>query len=244
VTRIYANLPEILDGLRAYAGSGAVTSRSAERAGEGTTFEASCYTDPLALEHLSGGLAETIRFFGAWDAHVQLRWTTKFDDVGGLLDLAHNGRTRIRFSVNAQPITKRFEGGTASLADRLNALHRVAHAGYPVGLTIAPIMPLDGWREHYAALLRDAAAAVAGAPGLDLTVECITHRFTSGSRDVLSAWYPRSLLEMDDAARSAKRTKFGSVKYVYPRAVMRELRTFFETELAALLPSARLLYWT
>ena len=33
---------------------------------------------------------------------------------------------------------------------------RLARAGYPVGLTIAPIMPVDGWREEYGALL-DAA---------------------------------------------------------------------------------------
>jgi spore photoproduct lyase len=53
ITRVYANLDEILDNLRAYAGRGAVTSRSRRRSAEGTTFEASCYTDPLALEHLT-----------------------------------------------------------------------------------------------------------------------------------------------------------------------------------------------
>ncbi len=49
VTRVYANLPEILGGLADYAGKGAVTSRSADRMHEGTTFEASCYTDPLGI---------------------------------------------------------------------------------------------------------------------------------------------------------------------------------------------------
>ncbi|HVG49754.1 MAG TPA: radical SAM protein, partial [Rubellimicrobium sp.] len=52
VTRAYANLPEILDELPRHLGQGTVTSRQAARAGEGTTFEASCYTDPLAIEHL------------------------------------------------------------------------------------------------------------------------------------------------------------------------------------------------
>ena len=37
--------------------------KSADRAHEGTTFEASCYTDPLGIEHLTGSLAESIRFF-------------------------------------------------------------------------------------------------------------------------------------------------------------------------------------
>src|SRR3712207_6041366 len=150
VTRAYANLPEILGALEGYLDRGAVTSRSAARRHEGTTFEASCYTDPLGIEHLTGSLAETIRHFGAWDADVQLRFTTKFDAVEPLLDLPHNRRTRTRVSVNAQPAL-RFEGGTAGLAARLGAAHRMALAGYRIGLTVAPIMPIEGWREAYGA---------------------------------------------------------------------------------------------
>jgi spore photoproduct lyase len=56
ITRVYANLHEILENLREYVGTGKVTSASQERAHEGTTFEASCYTDPLGIEHLTGSL--------------------------------------------------------------------------------------------------------------------------------------------------------------------------------------------
>jgi spore photoproduct lyase len=60
ITRVYANLPEILAGMDSYVGRGAVTSKSVERGSEGTTFEASCYTDPVALEHLTGSPSATI----------------------------------------------------------------------------------------------------------------------------------------------------------------------------------------
>lgn len=244
VTKAYANLPEILDALRPYAGQGTITSRSAGRAHEGTTFEASCYTDPLGIEHLTRSLAETVRFFGAWDAPVQLRWTTKFDGVDELLTVPHAGRTRARFSVNTASVARLYEGGTATLAARLRAMRRMARAGYPVGLTVAPIMPIPDWRDEYGALLRDAATALAGVPALDLTVELITHRFTPQSRDVLLGWYPRTTLEMDEAQRSRKRTKFGTEKYVYPSVVMADLRAFFERTIADHLPQARVLYWT
>ena len=244
VTRVYANLPEILDGLTPYRGQGKITSQSATRAGEGTTFECSCYTDPLGIEHLTGSLAETIRFFGLWEAPVQLRWTTKFDHVDSLLPIAHQGRTRARFSVNAASVVRGMEGGTANMCGRLAAMGRMARAGYPVGLTIAPIMPGDNWREEYSTLLRDAAAALAGVPDLDLTAELITHRFTPSSKLVLLDWYPKTKLDLNEAARKEKRTKFGTVKYVYPAEQMKELRTFFETQLAQLLPVAKILYWT
>ena len=241
VTRVYADVDDILAGLADYAGRGTITSRSAARSAEGTTFEASCYTDPLALEHLTGSWRRAVEHFGAWDAPVQLRWTTKYDDVGDFLALPHHGRTRVRFSVNAAPVADRFEGGTSRVADRLAALRRLALAGYPVGLTIAPIMPVPDWEQHYGALLAQVADAVAGVPGLDLTAELITHRFTPGSKEVLLGWYPRTRLEMNEDARTRKHGKFGAVKYVYPKETMAGLRGWFEANLP---PACRILYWT
>ena len=243
VTRVYANIEEILDGLSDYVGRGRVTSASQARADEGTTYEASCYTDPLAIEHLTGSLAKTIRHFGAWEAPVQLRFTTKYDKLDPLLTLRHSNHTRIRFSVNSAPVA-RFEGGTTSMPARLNAMRRAALAGYPVGLTIAPIMPEGNWREAYRLLLQQAASALAGLPNVDLTMELITHRFTPKSKTVLNEWYNASTLNMDEDTRAKKRTKFGSLKYVYPAGLMKEMREFFEKAIPEHLPNARILYWT
>ena len=122
-----------------------------------TTYEVSCYTDPLGIEHLTGSLDMCIRYFGTREKG-HLRWVSKFDAVDELLDLPHNGHTRCRMSVNASPISGRFEGGTASVTARLQALRRLAlprskgGGGYPVGLVIAPIMPIEDWMSHYTRL--------------------------------------------------------------------------------------------
>jgi spore photoproduct lyase len=246
VTRVYANLDEVLAGIRTHAGRGTVTTPTAERGHEGTTFELSCYTDPLGLEHLTGSLATAISRVGSeeYGEDVSLRFTTKYDAVSELLKLPHAGRTRIRFSVNAAAVAGRFEGGAATMPARLAALRATALAGYPVGLTIAPVMPIPDWRDAYRQLLHDVAVSVAGVPDLDLTAEIITHRFTPGSKDVLLSWYPQTKLEMDVAQRTQKRSKFGGVKYVYPRPTMVEMRTWFEAELERRLPGVQLLYWT
>ena len=240
VTRVYADLDVILAGLAPYVGAGTAQRRPQE----GTTFEASCYTDPLALEHLTGSWRACVEHFGAWEAPVQLRWTTKYADVDGFLALPHAGRTRVRMSVNCAPVSERMEGGTARVPDRLAALRRLALAGYPVGLTIAPIMPVPDWREHYGRLLDQAAEAVAGLPEVDLTAELITHRFTPGSKEVLLGWYPQTRLEMDENTRTRKTGKFGNVKHVYPKDVMADLRGWFDTEIARRLPQCQVLYWT
>ena len=230
--RAYANLPEILANLARHG-----------RPDRLTTFEASCYTDPLALEHLTGSLAQTIRHFGSDAmAGAQLRWVTKFASVEPLLELPHQGRTRCRFSVNAEPAARRWEGGTDPVDARLAAAARLAARGYPIGLVVAPIMPLEDWQAHYGRLLDAARAALPAA--CDLTFELITHRFTPGSKDTLQAWYPASTLDLDTRDRSEKRGKFGAIKYVYPAGTMRALRGWFEDAIAARFAQARVLYWT
>lgn len=239
VVRVFANLPPILDNLKNYERDASPDAP--------TTYEASCYTDPLGIEHLTGSLAESIRYFGT-RPHAQLRCVSKFDAVDELIDLPHNGRTRFRSSINAHPLSKRLEGGTASIAARLGALRQMAlprargGGEYPIGLVIAPIMPLEDWETHYGALLDDAAQALDFR--CDLTFELITHRFTPGSKQVLNGWYPKTTLEMDEEGRTAKRNKFGGTKYVYPITVMRSLRGFFEREISVRFPRARILYWT
>jgi spore photoproduct lyase len=246
VTRVYANLDAVLAGIGTHAGHGTVTSGTADRGHEGTTFELSCYTDPLGIEHLTGSLAAAISRVGSGEFGdgVQLRFTTKFDDVAALTALPHGRRTRARFSVNATEIADRFEGGAARMPARLAALRAMAESGYRVGLTIAPIMPIPRWQQAYAELLDSVGAAVEGVADLDLTVELITHRFTPASRDVLLRWYPQTKLEMDPEQRSEKRSKFGGLKYVYPRQTMTELRRWFDAEVTRRLPSAQILYWT
>ena len=236
VIRAFANLPQTLANLAAY-----------ERAGEATSFEVSCYTDPLGIEHLTGSLEMCIRYFGT-RKEGYLRWVSKFDAVDSLLDLPHNGRTRCRFSVNAAPASMRFEGGTATVASRLQALRKLAlppvrgGGGYPVGVVIAPIMPMEDWELHYTQLLDSIATALDF--DCDLTFELISHRFTPGSKETLAKWYPQSKLEMDESERALKRNKFGGVKYVYTPEIMKTLRGFFTRELSRRFPRARLLYWT
>src|SRR5881398_576249 len=69
VVKVYGNLNEILENTKNF-----------EKPGQVTSFEVSCYTDPLSLEHLTGGLSTCIRHFGERE-NAHLRWVSKFDDV-------------------------------------------------------------------------------------------------------------------------------------------------------------------
>ena len=234
--RVFANLPLILQNTVRY-----------ERTDKITSFEASCYTDPLSLEHLTGGLQETIKHFGSRpDTH--LRFVTKFDAVGALVNLEHNGHVRYRCSLNADVISRRMEGGTATIAERINALRLMAlprskgGGGYLPGIVLAPIMLIPEWQVHYTKLLDDVREKMDF--DCDLTFELITHRFTPGSKDILMEWYPNTSLDMDETNRAIKTNKFGGKKYVFDKEMMSALKQFFTREIGLRFPRARILYWT
>ena len=237
VTRAYANLDAILDNNANYLRDDRPF----------TTFEASCYTDPLGLEHLTGSLSRTIEWFGKQE-RARLRWVTKYDEVQPLLTLAHHGQVRSRISLNADWVTKRLEGGTADLGARLMALRQLAlpreqgGGGYKVGAVLAPLMPFPGWQETYQEMLTDLRRALNFE--VDLSFELITHRFTPGSKEVLLDWYPNTQLDLDEAGRSEKRNKFGGRKFVYRKEQMRELKEWFGAQIGELFPEAEVLYFT
>ena len=258
VVRAYANLPKMLEHTATYEGTYPPNkSWQASDTGRPTTFEVSCYTDVLGIEHLTGSLAECIRYYGT--RHMgHLRFVSKYDQVDNLLNLPHNGHTRARVSLNADVVARKLEGGTASVEARLQGIRKLAMpkelggGGYPIGLVIAPIMPIPDWRDHYTALLDRVADIIdfprnrTGGPAgpLDMNVEFISHRFTPGSKNILTQWYPNTSLEMDETTRAEKRNKFGGTKYVYLPAVMKEMKAFFYEEWQKRFPNAPVLYWT
>lgn len=236
VIRAFANLPAILENLKQY-----------QKPNQITTFEASCYTDPLGIEHVTGSLSETIRFFGEQE-NMHLRWVSKFDQVDGLLALPHNNNTHPRISLNTDFVASRMEGGTASVNARLAAVRKLAlpkalgGGGYKVGIVLAPIMPLPDWQEQYTYLL-DRLEQTLNFP-CEVTFELITHRFTPGSKALLQEWYPNTSIDFDESNRSLKFNKFGGKKFVYPAVTMNMLRNFFQSELKRRFPDAPILYWT
>jgi spore photoproduct lyase len=236
VVKVFANLPALLANTAAY-----------EQAGWVVSFEASCYTDVLGIEHLTGSLAAAVRYFGQREG-ARLRFVSKYDRVETLLGLPHQGRTRARFSLSPALLARRLEGGTAPVAARLAALRRLAlpvaqgGGGYPVGVVLAPIMPVPDWQRHYTELLDQLQAALTF--DCDLTAEFITHRFTPGSKDVLLQWYPNTALDLDEAGRAVKRNKFGGLKYVYRPEQMQEMKAWFYAEWRRRFPQAPVQYWT
>ncbi|MGY5486269.1 spore photoproduct lyase [Paenibacillus sp. ALE2] len=232
--RIYVNTDDIISAAKAYI---------EERAPEITRFEAACTSDPVGLEHITGSLGDLIRFM-ADEEFGRLRFVTKYHHVDPLLDIKHNGHTRIRFSINSDYVIKQFEPATSRFEERIEAASKIARAGYPLGFIIAPIIWYDGWEEGYGELLRRLGETLPQHATKDLTFELIQHRFTKTSKAVIEKRYPKTKLEMDIEKRKKKWGRWGQNKYVYPDEQQNALREFITERIFEHFPLSRIEYFT
>lgn len=232
--RTYVNVEEILGAAQTYMD---------ERAPEITRFEASCTSDIVGIDHLTHTLKKAIEFFGKSDTG-KLRFVTKFNHVDHLLDAEHNGRTRFRFSMNADYVIKYFEPGTSPLKDRIEAAAKVAHAGYPLGFIIAPIYLFDGWQEGYRHLFERLSADLPEEAKSGVTFELIQHRFTKPAKRVIEKNYPMTKLELDEEKRRYKWGRYGIGKYIYPKDEEMEMKETLFKYIEQFFPDGKIEYFT
>lgn len=229
--RLYVNQEEILEQAEKYI---------RERSPETTVFEGAATSDPLAVEPYSKALANAIEFFGQQKLG-RFRFVTKFTEVESLLNIQHNRHTRFRFSLNSQWVIERFEHHTPGLSERLTALEKVARAGYPTGVIIAPIIFYKEWEQEYLRLLKEIKMRVGQLE--DFTFELISHRYTKKAKNNILELFPNSQLPMDEAARQIKYGQFGYMKYVYPKLEMEQAKDFFAQNIQLLFPGSKIEYF-
>ena len=112
-------------------------------------FNSGELADSLSLEHLTRAGQEFIPWFSNSE-NGYLFMLTKSDNVNDILNLSHNSRTIIAWSMNNAEVSKKYEIGAPPFEKRLIAAKKVQRAGYPVRIRIDPIIPFQGWQEAYA----------------------------------------------------------------------------------------------
>ena len=126
--------------------------RTANAAPGQHVFEIGSNSDLILENTVTGNLPWTIEEF-ARRADGRLTFPTKFDMVEPLLELNHRQKIIFRMSVNPSELIRTIEIGTSTLEKRIQAHNAMCAAGYPVGLLIAPVILVSGWKDLYEQLL-------------------------------------------------------------------------------------------
>lgn len=147
--------------------------------------------DSLALEKETGQAAKLIReFSGLQNAVLELK--TKSDCVDSILDLAHNRRTVISWSLNPDSVIRAEEHKTANLKKRLDAMQKVFKAGYLIGLHFDPMIFHEEWEDAYSLLAEQVFKAI--SPESVAWISLGSLRFNPEMRKKIENNYPDSRL--------------------------------------------------
>ena len=207
-----------------------------------TTFEAAAVSDPIPVERYTGSIRSAIEFFGRDNLRARLRLVTKFTDVDSLIGIAHNGSTRVRFSLEAEEFHKDFERGMPSTDEKIEAAKKLSDAGYPIGFLIAPVFLEKSIGPYSDLLIKLRDAFPKGLPD-DTTFEFVSHRFTERARSLILSRHPGTCLPMSKEQRQVRTGQFGYKKYVYPKNKLNSAKQELIDLVERILPDGRIEYF-
>ncbi|MGK5095410.1 spore photoproduct lyase family protein [Deltaproteobacteria bacterium TL4] len=143
VITVHANVDEILQQ---------VGTLLASRAPQWLRVGTGEHSDSLALDPILGISAHLIRFFAEQPNGI-LELKTKSAHVDHLLDLPHQGKTVIAWSLNPETVVEQEEFKTAGLDERLCAAKKAAEAGYKLAFHFDPVIHYPTWEKEYHLLI-------------------------------------------------------------------------------------------
>ena len=191
------------------------------------------FTDSLLLDQKTGLAKRLIELFADKTAAI-LELKTKTDYIYHLLNLNHQGRTVISFSVNAPAICQAEEKGAAKLESRLKAAKAAAAAGYPIGLHFDPLMDYPGWENGYTQTCAMIGDYLAGVTVAWVSLGCF--RYLPNLKEVMLARHPQTVIYNSEFIRG------GDGKMRYPRPLRTKIYRFVLAALRKVLPADTVLY--
>lgn len=148
-------------------------------------------SDSLALDHITGFSKKIMEYFSPFK-HVNLELKTKTVNIDHLLDLKHQGRTTISWSLNPERIIANEELGTPTLAERFQAAKKATQAGYRIGFHFDPIIYSSTWEDEYKAVCEEIIGTF--PPDKIAWISLGTLRFPHEMKDIVMKRFPKSTI--------------------------------------------------
>ena len=211
--------------------------RTLEKSEKELTFEIGSNSDLILENTITHNLEWTIENFKN-TRKGKLTLPTKFDMVDNILPLDHKGKIVIRMSVNPDEIIKRVEFGTSRLEKRIEAINKLAEAGYKIGIIIAPVIFVENWEKLYYELINKLAGKITKKAKENLFFEVIFMTYSYVHTKINEEAFPNAINLFD----KSKMTGRGRGKYAYRKDLREEGRRFFEYNLNKFFPNNNIEY--
>ena len=201
------------------------------------TFEIGSNSDLILENTISNNLVWTIENFRK-SPKGMLTFPTKFDMVDPILPLKHDGKVIVRMSVNPSEIIKQIEIGTSPLKNRVIAINKLKHAGYKIGILIAPVILVDEWMRLYEDLIKYLYDNLSSEVKKDVFFEIIFMTYSYVHRMINNEAFPDRINLYNKDIMTVR----GRGKYMYKKEIKKQGEIFFKEKLKKYFPNNDILY--
>lgn len=211
--RLFVNREEMMRRLVKKAGSFS----------DDKVFEIGSNSDLILENTITQNLPWTIHEF-LKSPKGKLTFPTKFHMVDPLLNLSHQGRVITRVSLNPQKIIQQTEFKTSGLFERIEAINKLSEADYPIGILVAPIIFVDGWKELYTELFQQMHDLLSVKAKQKVFFEAIFMTYSFVHQKINEDAFPQAM----QIYSKEQMTGRGRGKYWYKQDLRREGTLFFQ----------------
>lgn len=201
------------------------------------TFEIGSNSDLILENTITNNLVWTIENFRK-SPKGMLTFPTKFDMVDPILHLKHDGKVIVRMSVNPSEIIKQIEIGTSPLKNRVIAINKLKHAGYKIGILIAPVILVDEWMRLYEDLIKYLYDNLSSEVKKDVFFEIIFMTYSYVHRMINNEAFPDRINLYNKDIMTVR----GRGKYMYKKEIKKQGEIFFKEKLKKYFPNNDILY--
>lgn len=225
--RLFVNREKMLDKV----------IKTSEKADRELTFEIGSNSDLILENTITNNLVWTIENFKN-TAKGFLTFPTKFDMVDSILPLDHKGKVVIRMSVNPEEIINKVEFGTSRLKGRIEAINKLAEAGYKIGILIAPVILVDNWKELYLKLIQRLNAELSKKVKKEAFFEIIFMTYSYVHTKINEEAFPNAI----NLYHKEIMTGRGRGKYRYKDEVRKDGEIFLREQMQKYFPNNKIEY--
>lgn len=210
---------------------------TSEKSEKELTFEIGSNSDLILENTITGNLVWTIENF-ANTKKGYLTLPTKFDMVDSILPINHNGKIIIRVSVNPAEIINKVEFGTSRLAGRIEAINKLAEAGYKIGILIAPVILMENWQNLYSELIRELESKLSTKVKKQAFFEIIFMTYSYVHTKINEEAFPNSVNLYNKDIMTGR----GKGKYAYKLEIRKEAEKYLREQMRKYFPNNQIEY--
>jgi spore photoproduct lyase family protein len=172
----------------------------------------------------------------------KLTFATKFVNRD-MLTFDPQLKTRIRFSLMPQRMSKLVDVRTSLISDRIDVMNDFLDAGYEVNVNFSPIVYYDGWQQDWKLLFEEVNDKLSQRAKDQLVAEIIFLTHNEQLHEINLGWHPKAeeVLWQPDL-QEVKYSETGGRNVRYKKGLKKELVNTIEKMVEQDLPYCRIRY--